>query len=128
MAEMTRRLREARLLEVRIDRCLLAFAGVRLSDYLVLDTLAARRGRARIGALADAVGMSKSCASHLVGRVEGRGLVTCCAAVVDGRGIEVRLTDQGARLRETATEVYGRLALGPETVVEVGGPMLRHVA
>ena len=128
MAEMTQRLREARLLEARIDRCLADGAGLRLSDYLVLDTLAVRRGQMRIGALADAVGMSKSCTSHLVSRLEERGLVARCAAVVDGRGIEVELTDEGSRLRETATEVYRQLVTELETAAEVGDQVRRHVA
>jgi hypothetical protein len=51
MAEMTQRLRDARLLEARVDRCLVAGAGLHLSDYLVLDALAHHRGRIEPGTL-----------------------------------------------------------------------------
>lgn len=61
--------------------------------------------------LANYLGLERSTVSGLIDRAERRGLVTRQASVVDGRSIELRITDDGLRLATlAAAQIAERLA------------------
>lgn len=81
-----------------------------LAAYDVLVQLAeAPQRRLRMTDLADALLLSRSGVTRLVGRLEQVGLVARCRAAGDGRGVVAELTDRGLdRLRTaSATHVGG---------------------
>jgi DNA-binding MarR family transcriptional regulator len=85
-------------LEGELARQLAADSGLSYSDYLVLVALTDRPdGRMRLYELARDLGWEKSRASHHVGRMVGRGLVTKEKCASDRRGFFVVVTDEGRR-------------------------------
>lgn len=76
-----------------------------LGSYDVLVQLAeAPERRLRMTDLADALLLSRSGVTRLVGRLEQIGLVARCRAAGDGRGVVAELTDRGLdRLRTAST-------------------------
>ncbi|TWS97574.1 MarR family winged helix-turn-helix transcriptional regulator [Reyranella sp. CPCC 100927] len=60
----------------------------------------------RMGALADAVVLSRSNLSHVVARLEAQKLVTRRRSTDDGRGAVAALTDKGAALRRAMWPTY----------------------
>jgi DNA-binding MarR family transcriptional regulator len=70
--------------------------GLGVSDFEVLDRLAENEEhKFRVQDLADAVHLSQSALSRLVGRLEQHGLVQRSLCDLDRRGIYVCLTDAG---------------------------------
>lgn len=94
--------------EDRLESSLQAGHELSESEFRVLRHLAGASGRRlRMRDVADAVGLSQSAASRLVGRLEeDRGLVDRCHCHHDRRGVYTRLTDEGARLLEEAERTY----------------------
>ena len=89
--------------EGELARQLAADSGLSYPDYLVLVTLTDRPdGRSRLYQLARELGWEKSRASHHVGRMVGRGLVTKEKCASDGRGSYVVVTDEGRRAIDAA--------------------------
>lgn len=81
--------------------------GLCISDYEVLERLAESPERmSRAQDLADAVHLSQSALSRLVDRLARHGLVERCACDNDRRGINVVLTDTGARRRDDALPTH----------------------
>ena len=79
-----------------IDRQLLHDSDVSGVEYSILAAVseAAATG-VRSGDLAAKLGWERSRVSHLLRRMESRGLLHRCAASADGRGQDVSLTDAG---------------------------------
>jgi len=72
--------------------------GLGVSDFEVLDRLAeSAEHKFRAQELADAVHLSQSALSRLIGRLELHGLVERCLCDLDRRGIYVTLTDAGRK-------------------------------
>ena len=90
-------LRGSRLLEASLDRDLQQH-GVQLSEYEIISMLSEQPDRRlRMSALADMVVQSRSRLTHTASRLEKRGWVQREACVGDRRGVELVLTDEGAR-------------------------------
>jgi DNA-binding MarR family transcriptional regulator len=77
-------------------------------------------GRARIGELADAAGVTAPTASRMIDSLEREGIVARVAADGDRRAVAVELTDRGAGLYERKRselhtkrlEIFGGLSTG----------------
>ena len=88
-------LRANRELDVALDRDLQA-AGISLSEYELLSMLSeAPLGQLRMSALASLIVQSRSRVTHTAARLERRGWVKRSPAPDDGRGVLLRLTDDG---------------------------------
>ncbi len=84
-----------------------ASAGISLSDYNILLTLYEASERSmRMGELADHLGYSPSRLSYLVGQLEQQGWVRRVPSKGDGRGLQAELTEKGALITETASEIH----------------------
>lgn len=78
-----------------------AFRKVALNEYDVLFTLSrCPSGWLRLNELNDQVLLSQSSLSRLVERLEKRGLVARMPAPDDGRGVLLKLTEDGAALQK----------------------------
>jgi DNA-binding MarR family transcriptional regulator len=78
-----------------------AFKNVAINEYDVLFTLSrCPSGWLRLNELNDHVLLSQSSLSRLVERLEKRGLVVRQPAPDDGRGVLLKLTDEGALLQK----------------------------
>lgn len=78
-----------------------AFRNVAVNEYDVLFTLSrCPSGWLRLNELNDHVLLSQSSLSRMVERLEKRGLVVRMAAPNDGRGVLLKLTDEGAALQK----------------------------
>jgi DNA-binding MarR family transcriptional regulator len=78
-----------------------AFKDLALNEYDVLFTLSrCPSGWLRLNELNDNVLLSQSSLSRLVERLAKRGLVERRPAPDDGRGVLVKLTDEGAELQK----------------------------
>lgn len=78
-----------------------AFRDLAVNEYDVLFTLSrCPSGWLRLNELNDNVLLSQSSLSRLVERLEKRGLVERMPAPDDGRGVLVKLTDEGAQLQK----------------------------
>jgi DNA-binding MarR family transcriptional regulator len=78
-----------------------AFRNVAVNEYDVLFTLSrCPSGWLRLNELNDHVLLSQSSLSRLVERLEKRGLVVRMAAPNDGRGVLLKLTEEGAALQK----------------------------
>jgi len=81
-----------------LDRELGERHGLGVSDFEVLERLAEGEHRKfRVQELADAVHLSQSALSRLIGRLEQHGLVERCLCDLDRRGIYVTITGEGRR-------------------------------
>src|SRR5919197_6019455 len=69
--------------------------GLGISEFEVLDRLATAEHDSRIQELADAVHLSQSALSRVVGRLEADGLVNRSICAEDRRGIYACLTEAG---------------------------------
>ena len=82
-----------------------------VSEFEVLDRLAgAAHGKRRMQELAEAVHLSQSALSRVVGRLENDGLVTRAICTDDRRGIWAMITDAG-RERHAAAQACHRETL-----------------
>lgn len=78
-----------------------AFRDLAVNEYDVLFTLSrCPSGWLRLNELNDNVLLSQSSLSRLVERLEKRGLLERMPAPDDGRGVLVKLTDEGAQLQK----------------------------
>ncbi len=78
-----------------------AFKTVAINEYDVLFTLSrCPSGWLRLNELNDHVLLSQSSLSRLVERLEKRGLVDRMPAPDDGRGVLLKLTEEGAALQK----------------------------
>jgi DNA-binding MarR family transcriptional regulator len=97
--------------------------GLGVSDFEVLDHLAARPDGCRAQSLADAVHLSQSALSRLADRLERHGLVERANCPDDRRGINLALTPAGlakhGQALRTYCDVLGR-TLPPELVARFG--------
>ncbi len=116
-----------RRLERALDRDLRRY-GTQLSEYEIISMLSEQPGASmRMSALADLVVQSRSRLTHTAARLEERGWVTRSPADEDRRGVNLALTETGARfvaelaphhvesVRQHLGDVLGRddlLALG----------------
>ena len=81
--------------------------GLGVSEYEVLERLASGdKDQRRMQELADAVHLSQSALSRVVGRLEVDGLVTRGICHEDRRGIYACLTDAGRARYETARPAH----------------------
>ena len=99
-------LRASRLLEASLDRDL-QHHGVQLSEYEIISMLSEQPDRRlRMSALADMVVQSRSRLTHTASRLEKRGWVQREACAGDRRGVELVLTDEGARAITAMARVH----------------------
>jgi DNA-binding MarR family transcriptional regulator len=90
-----------------LDRELGERHGLGVSDFEVLERLAESEGhRFRVQELANAVHLSQSALSRLIGRLAQHGLVERCLCDQDRRGIYVTLTDEGRRRHAAAVPTH----------------------
>jgi DNA-binding MarR family transcriptional regulator len=81
-----------------------------VSEYEVLERLAAPdKDEHRMQELADAVHLSQSALSRVVGRLEADGLVTRAMCAEDRRGIYACITEQGRDRYEAARPTHRRV-------------------
>jgi DNA-binding MarR family transcriptional regulator len=74
-----------------------------MSEFEVLERLATvDEGHSRMQEIADAVHLSQSALSRVVGRLEADGLVERCMCPTDRRGIQARITRAGRERYEAA--------------------------
>jgi DNA-binding MarR family transcriptional regulator len=87
-----------------LDRQAQRDSALSIVEYSVLSTLSEIPGaRMRAGDLAAELGWQRSRLSHLVGRMEAKGVVARTHSDLDGRGQDVVLTDVGwAAIRAAA--------------------------
>jgi DNA-binding MarR family transcriptional regulator/GNAT superfamily N-acetyltransferase len=84
------------LLPAALDQQLQRDADLTLFDYMVIAMLSERDSRTlRMSVLASATNASLPRLSHVVSRLEKRGLVARCPSAEDRRATDVRLTDAG---------------------------------
>lgn len=89
-------IRSSRALETVLDTELQSGAGMSLSEYELLSMLSEMPDRLlRMSTLADLIVQSRSRVTHTANRLAARGWVERRAAVGDGRGVELVLTDAG---------------------------------
>lgn len=89
-------IRSSRALETVLDTELQSGAGMSLSEYELLSMLSEVPDRVlRMSTLADLIVQSRSRVTHTANRLAARGWVERRAAVDDGRGVELVLTDAG---------------------------------
>lgn len=100
-------LRGTALLQDALHHDVEAAAGLSLHEYELLVRLAeAPSSTVRMSALADDLVHSRSRLTHMVNRLEGRGLVERRTCPDDGRGINCTLTRQGRRLLAEAAPTH----------------------
>ena len=99
-------LRANRELDVALDRDLQA-VGISLSEYELLSMLSeAPMGQLRMSALASLIVQARSRVTHTAARLERRGWVKRSPAPDDGRGVLLRLTDDGREAIVRFAEVH----------------------
>ena len=90
-----------------IDQQLRRDANLGMAEYQVMARLSQSRGRTlRMSALADLANASLSRLSHLITRLERRGLVRREPDPADGRFTNAILTDEGFRTLAAAAPVH----------------------
>jgi DNA-binding MarR family transcriptional regulator/GNAT superfamily N-acetyltransferase len=115
------------LLPAALDHQLQRDAEVTLFDYMVMAMLSETECRTlRMSMLASATNASLPRLSHVVSRLEKRGLVARCPSTEDRRATDVRLTDAGFDHIVTAAPGHVRTArrlvidaLSPEQIAEL---------
>jgi len=101
-------MRAQRLLARELDRGLQRDFGISKAEFSVL--MALRRsgdGRLRVGEIAEALDWEKSRVSHLLTRMENRGLVERQPGGPSGRRTGIGLTTEGRRTVESAILGHG---------------------
>lgn len=94
-------------LDALLDKDLRAAQGISLNEYGILVRLSeAPEWSARMAQLAEASGVSRSRLTHVVSRMEQRGLLERCTASEDGRGILCRMTQAGYDLLVAAAPAH----------------------
>jgi DNA-binding MarR family transcriptional regulator len=99
--------RAQRLLAREFDRGLQRDCGISKAEFSVLMTLWRAPGRElRVGELAESLDWEKSRVSHLLTRMENRGLVTRTQSGATGRRTGIGLTTAGRRVARSAISVH----------------------
>lgn len=94
-------------LGARLNRRLLADAGLSLPDYDILTALnEAEEGLLRAFELGAQVQWEKSRLSHHLKRMEARGLIARTVCQSDGRGLWVSITEDGRESWQRGSEVH----------------------
>jgi DNA-binding MarR family transcriptional regulator len=107
------RSRHSRVL-IALERALESEHGISATEYDVLEHLStAKSDQRRMQELSEAVNLSQSALSRLVGRLESEGLVYRAICNEDRRGIFTCLTDEG-RARYDAARPTQRRVLAAE--------------
>ena len=112
-----------------LDKALEREHGIGLSEFEVLERLATtedEEGR-RMQDLADAVCLSQSALSRLIGRLETAGYVCRAMCAADRRGIYAHITDEG-RARWEAARPTHRAVLAAELPVAAPGGAAAHAS
>lgn len=100
-----------------IDRQLSADSDVSGGEYAILAVVSeAGADAVRSGDLAAKLGWERSRVSHLLRRMEARGLIHRCAASSDGRGQDIALTDAGWEKIHSAAP--GHVTMVRETIFD----------
>ncbi len=95
------------LLQRQLDKELRAAHPIGLPEYELLVRLSERPEQTmRMAQLADEVGMSRSRLTHIVSRMEGRGLLSRCTIPEDGRGVNCTMTEAGYDLLRAAAPIH----------------------
>jgi DNA-binding MarR family transcriptional regulator len=90
-----------------LDKALEREHGIGLSEFEVLERLAtAEHEKGRMQDLAEAVCLSQSALSRLVGRLEAAGLVQRMMCTNDRRGIYAHITPEGKALWKQASPTH----------------------
>jgi DNA-binding MarR family transcriptional regulator len=93
-----------------LERVLQDEHGLGVSEFEVLERLATPdKDQHRMQELADAVYLSQSALSRLIGRLESEGLVSRAICSEDRRGIYACLTDEGRSRYEAARPTQRRV-------------------
>jgi DNA-binding MarR family transcriptional regulator len=93
-----------------LERVLQDEHGLGVSEFEVMERLATPdKDQHRMQELADAVYLSQSALSRLIGRLESEGLVTRAICSEDRRGIFACLTEQGRARYEAAKPAQRRV-------------------
>ncbi|HEY0453576.1 MarR family transcriptional regulator [Actinophytocola sp.] len=93
----------------QLYRPVLDALGLTYPQYLVMLVLW-EQGQTTVKALSTTLNLDSGTLSPLLKRLEAAGLVTRRRRADDERSVEVRLTDDGATLRERATTVPRKIA------------------
>lgn len=94
-------------LDLRLNREMVASAGISLPDFAVLVQLSEHvDGEMRVLELARALGWEKSRLSHHLNRMQQRGLIERRVCPSDRRGAVVALAEAGRRTIETAAPLH----------------------
>lgn len=94
----------AELLRTRLAARLQSESGLSAGDYQVLLALSEADGRTlRSATLAGQIGWERSRLSHHLGRMEKRDLIRRTPCLDDVHGVDVTMTDAGARTFHAAT-------------------------
>ncbi|TVT33238.1 MarR family transcriptional regulator, partial [Amycolatopsis rhizosphaerae] len=108
------------LIEDKLERALQQAHELSVSEYGVLDVLARQDGfHLRMNQLSNAVVLSQSATTRLVGRLENRGLLQRYLCADDRRGIYTEVTPAGQRLLADARPTHD--AALAEALAEAGG-------
>lgn len=95
------------LLMSQLDKELRAAHGIGMPEYELLVRLSEQPEHSmRMAQLADEVGMSRSRLTHIVARMENRGLLSRGAIAEDGRGVICRMTEAGWQLLQTSAPTH----------------------
>jgi DNA-binding MarR family transcriptional regulator len=90
-----------------LEKALQKEHGLGVSEFEVLDRLATQsKDECRMQELAEAVHLSQSALSRVVGRLEADGLVERMMCKMDRRGIYACLTDEGRARYEAARPTH----------------------
>ncbi|MBH5335924.1 MarR family transcriptional regulator [Streptomyces pactum] len=93
-------------IESHVERALQAAHGLSVREFSVLDVLSYQHdgdgGHLQMHQLADAVVLSQSATTRLVGRLEDRGLLSRYICPTDRRGIYTDVSEAGLQLLEEA--------------------------
>jgi DNA-binding MarR family transcriptional regulator len=112
-----------------LDKALERDHGIGLSEFEVLERLATTddaEGR-RMQDLAEAVCLSQSALSRLIGRLETAGYVCRAMCAADRRGIYAHITDEG-RARWEAARPTHRAVLAAELPAAAPGGAAAHAS
>lgn len=100
-----------------LDRQLVRDSDVSSVEYAILAQVSeSAADSVRSGDLADQLGWERSRVSHLLRRMEARGLIHRCASAEDGRGQNISLTEEGwAKIYSAAP---GHVSMVRETIFD----------
>jgi DNA-binding MarR family transcriptional regulator len=95
------------LLMTRLDRELRQGSSLGLTEYTILVRLSESEDRTlRMATLAADTGVSRSRLTHIVARLESRGIVERQKSDDDRRGVRCRLTDEGFSLLAQTAPIH----------------------